>query len=69
VNIAVIISAEKSQSSPCRGPPSGRAWPHYAEGRLRTSSWEDTAGLKRTRTEVVLEDLKFVGAKPHETAA
>jgi single-strand DNA-binding protein len=41
----------------------------YAVGRLRTSSWEDTGGLKRTRTEVVLEDLKFVGAKPHETAA
>jgi single-strand DNA-binding protein len=43
--------------------------PVYAEGRLRTSSWEDTAGQKRSRTEVVVEDLKFVGAKPQEAAA
>ena len=43
--------------------------PVYAEGRLRTSQWEDTAGQKRSRTEVVLEDLKFVGAKPQEAAA
>lgn len=43
--------------------------PIYAEGRLRTSSWEDTAGTKRSRTEVVLEELKFVGAKPQEAAA
>jgi single-strand DNA-binding protein len=41
----------------------------YAEGRLRTSSWEDTAGQKRHRTEVVLDELKFVGAKPQEVAA
>jgi single-strand DNA-binding protein len=43
--------------------------PVYAEGRLRTSSWEDTAGQKRSRTEVVLDELKFVGAKPQEAAA
>jgi single-strand DNA-binding protein len=41
----------------------------FAEGRLRTSSWEDTAGQKRRRTEVVLEDLQFVGHKPQESAA
>jgi single-strand DNA-binding protein len=41
----------------------------YAEGRLRTSSWEDTAGQKRKRTEVVLEDIQFVGHKPQESAA
>ena len=41
----------------------------YAEGRLRTSSWEDAAGQKRFRTEVVLDELKFVGAKPQEAAA
>src|SRR6202171_4961220 len=41
----------------------------FAEGRLRTSSWEDTAGQKRKRTEVVLEDLQFVGQKPQESAA
>ena len=43
--------------------------PIYAEGRLRTSSWEDTAGQKRARTEIVLDALKFVGAKPQEAAA
>jgi single-strand DNA-binding protein len=40
----------------------------YAEGRLRTNSWEDN-GVKRFRTEVILDDLKFVGAKPQEAAA
>jgi single-strand DNA-binding protein len=43
--------------------------PIYAEGRLRTNSWQDTAGQKRSRTEIVLEVLKFVGAKPQEAAA
>jgi|SRR5579859_4989683 len=43
--------------------------PIYAEGRLHTSQWEDTAGQKRSKTEIVLETLKFVGAKPHEAAA
>src|SRR3989475_6581426 len=36
----------------------------YAEGRLRTSSWEDTAGQKRFRTGGVLGELKFVGVRP-----
>jgi single-strand DNA-binding protein len=43
--------------------------PIYAEGRLRTSSWEDTAGQKRSRTEIVIDELKFVGGKPQEAAA
>jgi single-strand DNA-binding protein len=43
--------------------------PVYAEGRLRTNKWEDTAGQKHSRTEVVLEDLQFVGPKPKEAAA
>src|SRR6202521_6408687 len=30
----------------------------YAEGRLRTNSWEDTAGQKRFRKEGILERLK-----------
>jgi single stranded DNA-binding protein (ssb) len=41
----------------------------YAEGRLHTSTWEDTAGQKRNRTEVLLDELKFVGPKPQEVAA
>ena len=41
----------------------------YAEGRLRTNSWEDTGGQKRFRPDVLLYDLKFVGQKPKEAAA
>jgi len=41
----------------------------YAEGRLQTSSWQDTAGQTRYRTEVVLDELKFVGPRPQEAAA
>lgn len=40
-----------------------------AEGRLQTRSWEDTAGQKRYRTEVVVEELKGLGPKPQEAAA
>lgn len=39
------------------------------EGRLQTSSWDDQAGQKRWRTEVVIDEIKFVGAKPGEAAA
>ena len=41
----------------------------YAEGRIRTSSWQDTAGQKHFRTEIILDELKFVGHKPQESAA
>ena len=40
----------------------------YVEGRLQTSSWDDQAGQKRYRTEVVVEEVKFVGHKPAEAA-
>lgn len=40
-----------------------------AVGRLQTSSWQDTAGQKRYRTEVVIDELNFVGPKPQEDAA
>jgi single-strand DNA-binding protein len=43
--------------------------PIYAEGRLHTSSWDDSAsGQKRYRTEVVIDDIKFVGQKPQAAA-
>ena len=43
--------------------------PIYAEGRLHTSSWDDQAsGQKRYRTEVVIEDIQFVGHKPQAAA-
>lgn len=41
----------------------------YAEGRLKTTSWVDNAGLKHDRTEVVLDSLNALGPKPHEVAA
>ena len=41
----------------------------FAEGRLQTNSWEDTAGQKRYRTEVVVETLRPLGARPQEVAA
>ncbi|HXN91433.1 MAG TPA: single-stranded DNA-binding protein [Candidatus Sulfotelmatobacter sp.] len=42
----------------------------YADGRLRTSTWEDaTSGQKRYRTEIVVDEIRFVGPKPAEAAA
>jgi single-strand DNA-binding protein len=41
----------------------------YAEGKLHTSSWQDAAGQKRYRTEVVVEEIKFLGQKSAEAAA
>src|SRR5689334_23818550 len=41
----------------------------YVEGRLHTSSWDDPAGQKRYRTEVVIEEIRFTGHKPAQEAA
>ncbi len=41
----------------------------YADGRLQTSSWDDASGQKRYRTEVVVDEIRFVGPKPAEAAA
>jgi single-strand DNA-binding protein len=41
----------------------------YADGRLQTSSWEDTAGVKRWRTEVIVDQLTALGPKPQEAVA
>ena len=41
----------------------------YAEGKLHTSIWEDAAGQKRSRTEILLDELQFVGKKPQDAAA
>ena len=44
--------------------------PIYAAGRLHTSSWEDAAGQKRYRTEVVVDELQFIpGGKKADDAA
>ncbi|HSS61148.1 MAG TPA: single-stranded DNA-binding protein [Candidatus Limnocylindrales bacterium] len=42
----------------------------YVDGRVQTSSWEDsTSGQKRYRTEVVVDTLKPLGSRPKEAAA
>ncbi len=42
----------------------------YVEGRLQTSSWDDTAtGVKKYRTEVIVDTFQMLGAKPQEVAA
>jgi single-strand DNA-binding protein len=41
----------------------------FAEGRLQTSSWQDTAGQKRYRTEIIVERLQGLGARAQEAAA
>jgi single-strand DNA-binding protein len=42
----------------------------YVDGRLQTSTWDDAAsGQKRDRTEVVIDEIRFVGPKPAEVAA
>src|SRR2546430_15512413 len=40
----------------------------YAEGRLRTSSWQDTAGQKGFRTGVVGVEFKFAGGGAQQAA-
>ena len=42
----------------------------YVDGRLQTSSWDDAAsGQKRYRTEIVVDEIRFICAKPAEAAA
>ena len=41
----------------------------YADGRLQTSSWQDTAGQKRYRTEVIVDHIELLGPRPQEAAA
>ena len=35
----------------------------YIRGRMQTRSWEDKEGVKRYRTEIVAEDVKFLSGK------
>ena len=42
----------------------------YVEGRMQTNSWDDaTTGVKKYRTEVVVDMFRMVGPKPQEEAA
>lgn len=36
--------------------------PIYVEGRLKTQNWEGTDGIKRSRTEIVVENFQFIGS-------
>lgn len=36
----------------------------YVEGRLQTRQWEDKEGNKRTTTEVVAQNVQFLGGAP-----
>ncbi|HVH63094.1 MAG TPA: single-stranded DNA-binding protein [Candidatus Dormibacteraeota bacterium] len=36
----------------------------FVEGRLQTNIWEDQSGQKRTRTEVVVDEIKALGPRP-----
>ena len=40
--------------------------PLMVEGRLQTRSWEDTAGKKQYKTEVVAENIQFLGGKKED---
>ncbi|MCY4380393.1 MAG: single-stranded DNA-binding protein [Proteobacteria bacterium] len=37
----------------------------YYEGRLRTSSWEDQAGQKKYSTDIIANNVQFLGAKQY----
>jgi single-stranded DNA-binding protein len=41
----------------------------YADGRIQTNTWLDTAGQKHYKTEVIVDTLKALGPKPQEAAA
>ena len=36
----------------------------YVEGRLRTRAWQDEEGQARHATEVMADDIQFVGGRP-----
>ncbi len=41
----------------------------YVEGYLKTRSWDDAAGIKKFRTEIVIEDLVMLEKRPKEEFA
>jgi single-strand DNA-binding protein len=40
--------------------------PLYVEGRLETREWEDKQGVTRYTTEIIADDMKFMGGKKDE---
>jgi single-strand DNA-binding protein len=41
----------------------------FAEGRLKTNTWTDSAGLKHYRTEIIVDELGGLGQKPQAEEA
>ena len=41
----------------------------FAEGRLKTNTWTDSAGLKHYRTEIVIDELRGLGDRPQAEEA
>lgn len=41
----------------------------YIEGALETRSWDDQAGVKRYKTEIIAEDMIMLGGKGDNTSA
>lgn len=37
----------------------------YVEGKIQTRSWEDQQGVKRYTTEIVAQNVKFLGGLPN----
>ena len=42
--------------------------PIYVEGYLKTHGWETPEGIKKERTEVIIDEIVFLGAKDTPTA-
>jgi single-strand DNA-binding protein len=41
----------------------------YIEGSIRSSEWQDKEGQKRTKTEIIASDFRFIGGKADAAAA
>lgn len=41
----------------------------YVEGHLQTRSWDDPTGVKKYRTEIVIENMIMLGTKRHAEEA
>jgi len=41
----------------------------YAEGRLKTSTWEDKAGSRHSKTEIIAEKIQFLGGNGEQAGS
>jgi single-strand DNA-binding protein len=41
----------------------------YIEGSIRSSEWQDKEGQKRTKTEIIANDFRFIGGRSEAAAA